>query len=290
MGARIQVKEMKLLYIPLTTATPQTDDLYKAFCKRCEVQWFWDNETIQNPDIIYSHSGGINPDVLRVLKREFKKCIITQWTGDYRSEGLNYYQQAGKYCDINFKADTANLYPELNCKFLPHGVADWQFREINPEAKGIIFIGNAYTHLPGGKERFELCQQLSKRNDFTWVGTGGNPEHIDFKEIPDWYNRHKFAISANLYYDAPGWFGNRPLMAMAAGCCTIIRKFPENDLFTDGISCMTYARNNEVTKFFDVLNIEVRGTSRERIAKAGQQLVRDNFTYDKIVDSYLKQL
>src|SRR3990167_7783250 len=286
---------MKLLYIPLPTATPQIDDLYKAFCKRCEVQWFWDNETIQNPDIIYSHSGGVNPDVLRVLKREFKKCIVTQWTGDYRPEGFDYYREAGKYCDINFKADTADLYPELNCKFLPHGVADWQFREINPEAKGIIFIGNAYTHLPGGKERYELCQQLSKRDDFTWVGTGGNPGHIDFKEIPDWYNRHKFAISANLYYDAPGWFGNRPLMAMAAGCCTLIREFPGyKDFAEDGKYYFAYDDNDEVLWLYDAMlrhpDILEATEWCNRVTKAGQQLVRGNFTYDKIVDSYLKQI
>jgi hypothetical protein len=284
---------MKLLYIPLPTATPETDDLYKAFRKRCEVKWYWDMDAgwmdRYYPDMVYIHSGA-TPNA-GFIRSRYPKAIITQWTGDYRPEGFDYYREAGKYCDINFKADTANLYPELNCKFLPHGVADWQFREINPEAKGIIFIGNAYTHLPGGKERYELCQELSKRNDFTWVGTGGNPSHIPFTEIPDWYNRHKFAISANLYYDAPSWCGNRPLMAMAAGCCVFIRHFPRMiSTFENADGYIAYADNEHLIDMLD--NIESTNDAEEiqHIIFHGQQLIRDNFTYDKIVDSYLKQL
>jgi len=283
---------MKLLYIPLSTATPETDDLYKAFCKRCEVKWYWDMEVgwvyRYYPDIVYIHSGA-TPNT-GFIKSRYPQAVVTQWTGDYRPEGFDYYREAGKYCDINFKADTANLYPEMNCKFLPHGVADWQFREINPEAKGIIFIGNTYTHLPGGKERYELCQELSKRDDFTWYGHGSPNGWLDYYKNPDVYNQHKFAISCSIYNDAPSYFGQRPLHAMAAGCCCIQRDFPDRGLFTDGVNCFVYSPGYDAL-FTELLD---RWYSAESIhldiRKAGQQLVRDNFTYDKIVDSYLKQL
>lgn len=290
---------MKLLYIPLLTATPETDDLYKAFCKKCDALWYWGNRSISAPDVIYFQSGAIPVPGVEIMKSINPKAIITQWTGDYRPEGFDYFREAGKYCDVSFKADLENLYPELNCKFLPHGVAEWQFREINPDAKGIIFIGNAYTHLPGGKERYDLCKELSKRDDFAWWGTGSPNGSIEYIKTPDEYNKHKFAICSSVYNDAKGYFGQRPLHAMAAGCCAIIRDFPNDyDFFPSIKTCIKYSP--EVETLYDlwyklsIADVDGNMLSEEQqtieIRKNGQQLIRDNFTYDKIVESYLKQI
>lgn len=264
---------MKILYIPLDTASPDTDDLYKAFKEYGETKFYWlPHLNVWHPDLIYIHSGSLTVSLLKLLKLCHPEAKIVQWTGDYRPEGLDYFRKYAQYCDISFKADTDYIY-DFETRYLPHGIADWQFREINPMAKGIIFIGRNYSQFPGAKQRFELCTELSKK-ELTWYGSP-NPE-ISFYSIPDEYNRHQFGIAQNIY-DAPGWIGNRPLMIMAAGCQCIIKKFPGiEDCFTDGYNCNIY---DDMPEFEYDLNIVERG----------QRLAR-NYTYDKIVKNIIDQL
>ena len=72
--------------------------------------------------------------------------------------------------DVTYLAAyTPELYPGMNVKWLPHGVADWNFRGVKKDSEGIVMIANNYTHFPGGKERNELAEILNKRNDpFVW--------------------------------------------------------------------------------------------------------------------------
>lgn len=284
---------MKLLYIPLNSSSP--DDLCKAFAKKHDVH-LWKNvdESVAfNPDIVYVHSGAVHLDLLRIVKKA-TKAIWTQWTGDHdEHKPLEPVLRYKDICDHTFLASGVGMKKHYEdalghpVHWLPHAVADWQFRAVKPDAEGIVFIGNNYTHFSGGKERFDLVQELNKRNDFRLYGNGwdgANP--IAWDKVPDAYNNSFAAISNNLINNVPLYFSNRPLNVMAAGTLCIMRRVPGiNIFFHGGENCFIYDSIEDVLSF-----LPVDRESRNGIALKGQKTVRENFMYEHIVERFEKAI
>ena len=76
---------MKLLYASINHAP---NDFYEAFKEKFGVQLYQGvNHAISwKPDIIHIHSGALNPEELRQIKKHINP-IVTQFTGD-ASTGL----------------------------------------------------------------------------------------------------------------------------------------------------------------------------------------------------------
>lgn len=276
---------MNLLYIPHPHSKPEEDDLYQSFRKITNAYWHHHPYSLlySKYDFIYLQSGGIGKFDLQVLKDENPQAKICQWTGDCRKHQIDNVMWCYDLCDINYLAAwQPELYPGM--RWLPHGVADWQFREINQKAEGIVFIGNAQLEFPGGKERYELCLELEKRKDFTWYGTP--KRQIPYRETPDVYNKHKFAIGASIFYDVPRYFSNRTLGAMAAGCCVFQREFPLLDYaFAGDFPVIPYSKNKDCIALINDFKIDWLP-----VAKHGQMLVRDNFHYDILAKQIINDL
>jgi hypothetical protein len=291
---------MKILYIPLNTSTPETDGFYKALKKKHgeEVEWYWDGydypgienykdinmDFLPNFDLIHLQSGTIKRKRLEELKHFNKSAIVTQWTGDYRPEPMEMITQYEGLVDITFLAAyTPGLYPKENVKWLPHGVDDWQFREVKKDAEGIVMIANNYPQFPGGKERAELNDLLKDRKDYTCYGSGfeNSKGVLDWYKAPDIYNNAKFAVGCNIYNDVPLYFSTRPLNAMAAGTCFFMKCFPRSEEIFDLMDCMFYNENLELQD-----KLHLSDYDRNRIAKQGQKKVKEKFHYDNIVKMY----
>lgn len=293
---------MKLLFIPLLPGNPETDDLYKAFCKKYEVHFYKHiNEAIAfQPDIVYIHSGALPLGRALAIKTA-TNALWTQWTGDC-AEGslLEPVLRYRNICDITFLACGDGLKKEYenelghHVHWLPHSVAEWQFRPVNPDAKGIVFVGNNYTHFSGGVERFTLNQELSKRDDFRLYGSGWHGTHpVKWESLPDIYNSAFIGLSNNLINNIPLYFSNRPLNVMAAGSLCLMRYVPGiEEYFTDGYDCVLYETIEEALNKINVHRsiTDPAISKRNVIAANGQRKVRQFFMYENIVEMYEKAI
>lgn len=275
---------MKILYIPLNTAIKEEDDFYLSLSKLHDVVWFWKNASVSKNkiDICHFQSGAIEPHLVRNIKKHWPNTLITQWTGDYRPEPMEMVTQYKGLVDITFMAaDVPYLYPDMNVKWLPHWVGDWQFREVNPNAEGVVMIANNYPQFPGGKEREELHNFLRQRKDYVCYGSGfeGSQGNVPYRKTPDIYNKFRFAVGGNIYNDAPKYFSNRPLAAMAAGGCFLWRDVKGFDY----PGCR-YFENGQAIYFIE--NLEFK---KEYIIQ-NQQWLKENFHSDVIVKKYLYEV
>jgi len=269
---------MRLLYVPPSSSNPLTDGLYKAFNKRCTVDHFWLQGTRGRPDLAYVQSGAVS---IELLKDMSDVCKVFQWAGDYRPEGIDHVRTYMQYCYKTFcAADVPELYPGMI--WLPHAVDYWQFRQVNEDAKGMVMIANDHSQFPGGKERQDLAEILKGRGDFTGYGSGFESS-LDWMKGPDVYNKSRFGIGGNIYNDARLYFSNRPLNAMAAGTCYIMRYVPGlEEVFTDGVHCLFWRTFQEALS-----HLTISDKIRNAIARDGQKKVRSEFMYDNFADKIL---
>lgn len=293
---------VKLLYIPLQTSTPETDDLYQAFRKECEV-FFWKVSEFRSPnhpigfkpDIVYVHSGALSLDTLQYVK-ENTKAVWAQWTGDCIEnqllEPVISYKGLFDYTFLSCGIGQKEIYEKAlghHVHWLPHAVADWQFRAVKDDAEGIVFVGNNYDHFSGSKERQELNRILSNRTDFRLYGSGWG-DHVkrkEWKDLPDTYNRAYIGIGANNINSVELYFSNRPLNIMAAGCLHLMRRVPGIERFFEHKEdCLLYDTNEEALKLIE--EMENEREQRNYIAGNGQKLMEDYFMYDNIVIQFLE--
>lgn len=293
----------KLLYIPLQTLIKEVDDLFIAFSKEYETHFWTDKESAIKfkPDVVYIHSGAIDVNVLMKVKRN-TKALWTQWTGDCRLELLKAVTDYKDLCDITFLACGEGYKKKYEKElkhsvyFLPHAVADWQFLPVKEDTKGIVMVANNYSHFPGGKERAKLAALLSKEfKDFQIIGNGWNsPQYnnkyiIDTSTVPRLYNASYIATGGNSFNNIKWYFSNRPLMAMAAGTCYIIRYVPGlEDFFTDEKDCVFYKKPQEVAWL--IKELAKNNKMRTRIAKSGQQKMRKYHKYENRVQEFTQAI
>lgn len=274
---------MKILYIPLDTSIKKEDDFYIALKKAGhEVVWYWDHTWLDEKiDVAHFQSGAIERRLIASIKRMCQ--VVTQWTGDYRPEPMEMVTQYQGLVDITFMAaEVPELYPNENIVWLPHWVGDWQFRDINPNAKGIVMFANNYPQFPGGRERAEMHELLSERDDYTCYGSGwGNAlPPVPYRETTEIYNNARFAVGCNIYNDVNKWFSNRPIIAMAAGCCFMWRKVPE-------MSYMDFTYNDNYA-LYDFLNVSWPNLLDR--AKAMQNFVKEKFHADNIIKMWENEI
>lgn len=278
---------MNILYIPPVGAVKEHDDFYLSLSKLHNVTWFWEytHQPIHDRwQVIHLQSGAIKYMTLKMLKQMNKPAIITQWTGDYRPEGLPEVRMYDGLVNFTFLAsNTPRQYPNQNVKWLPHWVGEWQFRPVNPDAEGIVMIANNYTHFPGGLERHEMNEMLRNRPDYKVYGSGftNSLGPVNYRDTPDIYNKFRFAVGCNIYNDVPKYFSNRPLAAIAGGSFFMWRHikqywwplcgYRDNDTLIQSINSMT--EKNRIIS-----------------AKNQQNFVRANFHSDVIVKKYLSMI
>jgi len=265
---------MKLLYIPPITEVKE--ELYTEFSKLCYVDHMWIDGTKSRPDLAYVQSGAASVDLLKDVANV---CPVYQWDGDYRPEGLPGVKNSLPYCDKTFNAAAINDYI-----WLPHGVADWHFKPVKHKAQGVVMIANHYGHFPGGVERHELGEILKKRGDFTGWGSGFG-RSLPYKQCASVNNNARFAIGGNIYNDVPKYFSNRPMNAMAAGTCYIMRYVPGlEEVFTDGVDCLFWRTFSEALS-----HLTISDKVRNKIAKTGQAKVWQNYRFKQFAEKIIKE-
>ncbi len=278
----------KLLFIPQDYHLQPHKPWFDAFSLHFETKYFTTpGEAVSfHPHYVFMQSSAIGGEIIHLLKDLGAKII--QWTGDARYELLS--EVINTPADITFLAAGVGQ-KEMYEKELQHPVyylqhAAHEFREVNKWASGIVFVGNNYDQFPGGKERNELCELLTKEfEDFNVFGSGynlpqyRNPATIPYDQVADLYNRSYISISASIFNDIEGYWSNRPLDIMAAGSCCLMRYSPNLEkYFKDGIDCMFYYSNEDAVQ--KIRFLKLHPWLRSEIANNGQWAVKRFHTYD----------
>jgi hypothetical protein len=297
----------KLLYLPLLyQGGNEQYDLYKAFSKVYEVAMIdhlnepHTNELLEEkvrtfqPDIVHMQvSDKIDLNMVKRLRNEFPGILWTQWTGDCRAEPLPLIVKFGQVIDATLLASglgQKKLYEQRqvkNVRYLQHAVADWQFIEPLPmsERKGIVMIANNYDqHDPSG-DRLELAQKLSDTfEDFIVYGSGW-PDSIRHGDPIPWVeqgitmNKAFITVGTNGINTVPGYWSDRPYIALAAGSPHLTRAVPSCTLPLLEYNTLDEAVHQIRTARIDPVSIE-------SIMRLGQLGVMKHDTFDHRVMEY----
>lgn len=297
----------KLLYLPLIyQGGNEQFDLYEAFSKVFEVKIHDHlNESYANdvlielmasfqPDIVHSQfSEKIDPRVIKKLRKQYPKVIWTQWTGDCRPKPLPLIVQFGKLMDATLLASglgQAEAYEEQgvkNIRYWQHAVAPWQFIKPLPakDRSGIVMVANNYDQTDPSGDRLELAKRLTLEfPDFTAYGSGW-PDDVRHGDPIPWtqqgvlYNRAFLTVGTNGINTVPGYWSDRPYIALAAGSPHLTHAVPGYNL-----PSFQYHNHDEAVKLIKTARFTPLET--DAIAKLGQEYVRDHETWDHRVIQY----
>lgn len=283
---------MKVLYIPLDfhrhDESPELfTDLVDALGGT--VYRSWEHAMVYQPDVILFH-GGLNPDELGTLKK-FLKVPVYMWTGDCRyipQESLMMYRDVVDAYLLPFEGRVKDRYQSIlgkPCYFQWEPIQNWRFKEPKEMQEGkVVFVGNLYDNLPGGKSRSEICSYLGARiKEFAAYGSGFDMS-ADNNNLPNFYNKSYIVIAENNMHDIGWYFTPRNIGGMAAGSCVVMRWFPDIEIFfKDGDNCFVYHHKYELLDIIQFLQINPE--VRNKVAKNGYDKVRSNFTVNNFAAS-----
>lgn len=247
--------------------------MFEAFCREFDCKYYEDGWFL--PDYVFMQSGAISKDEVLAIKNF--GATITQWTGDWRPEPLP--EVINTSADITLLASAIgqqHLYP--GSKYLQHAAS--VFLPVREDAEGISAIWNHYDQFEGGRERNGLADLLEKEfpEDFILRGSGGRCS-VQYHKTPEFYNQSYIGISHSICNDVEGYWSNRPLDIMAAGCCCLMRYSPNLEkYFTDDEDCVFYHSNEDAV--LKIRELKANPNRRNRIARKGQATVRNFHTYD----------
>lgn len=284
----------KLMFIPLDWELKAQPDWYISLCSQFDCFYYDDVKGIDPvPDYIWVQCGAMHQDILDRIK-ELTGAKVIQWTGNCNGALLEEVLIYKGIADVTLLASgigQKDLYEkELghHVGYLQHGMAPFNFLPVNEslDNRNIVFIGNNYDHFEGARERNELCLWLSKTfENFEVIGNGfnlpgyRNHRSCSYYDTPKIYNESYIAIAANCMNDIEGYWSNRCLDIMAAGCACLMRKTPNCEKwFTNWQDCVFYETKEEAVRHISTLLNDKQ--LRNTIANNGQKLIREKHTLD----------
>lgn len=307
---------MKLLYLPLVVngLIYANEQIYlaKAFSKKFEVEIFdFYNENghrgnklleiVQSfkPDVIHCQFQGtreIDPYILKLIKISYPKTIITQWTGDVRTEPISQMVEYGQYCDITFVCGKSLIkqYQDAglaDVRYWQNAVDKSQIGKLSKNHKGIVFCGGRYTTFPQSQERIDLIERFMKFSDFSVYGMGWETpaKLLDWNKQTELYQKSYLILGHNNVGGIEWWFSDRHIIAMASGRPHLCQYSPKlEELFEDGKECVFWRTIDEaVEKAHWLLKNPKIATE---IGIAGQKKVLKEYLWDTRVKEYIKEI
>ncbi len=256
------------------------------------------------PDIIFIQvqaDGIVSPHNMRELS---SYGFVINWTGDIRAGVPQWMELIGRTIQLttfsNMRDVNDCLKRRIPADWLEIGYDPEKYmpRLDSPPQRDICFMGNNYG--PGYFEmsnfRMEAVNKLHYhfRERFGVGGTGWtmatwnlNHDQVEESKV---YNGCKIGINIS-HFHAPKYSSDRLLRIMGSGCMALVHHFPQiEEMYTIGEHLDTFSTLDEmIDKCRYYLSHE---SERQKIAAAGQQFVRNNYTFDcmaqNIVKLYLK--
>ncbi len=279
---------MRLLYISIEY---KPNDFYDEFKKHFDVSLYKgvDHAIRFNPDHIHIHAGAIPRNELeQIVKNTSAK--VSQFTGDAGVQPLEPVLRHKGLIDITLLTAIEDVYNEVSpLKWISEAIKLDQVNAIKEGVTKIQFIGNYYDHLPEGKTRLELCQALAKRYPDRFEVYGSFPSGTNCKgSIPYEQSHKKYNDSyigiAQDNYNIHGYFSHRYLGIMGNTLCLGRRFKGADQYFQDGVNIVFWDTVDELLEKCDYYL--ANPSERFRIAKNGQELVKNNYLYSHWVERF----
>jgi len=246
------------------------------------------------------HDGQhITAAVLSEARAERPEMVVVNWNGDAHESGLigSTILEVLRYVDLQTVVNTAVLpvYERQGIR-----AAYWQIGYKDPAEPytgpipewDVLFLGNCYND-----ERHALIRALQSIGGLrlgvygNCPGTAGNT-HYDFALSTALYQRCQIAVS-DTYPGTEGFVSNRLFQALAAGAFVMQQHSPRLDELTGLKAGTHYVEWTDLSdlkrKIRKWRNSDGKGL-RRKIAEAGQEYVRREFSYDAQVRKLLEML
>lgn len=294
---------MKTLLVPLDFHRHKEDDrlfldMQLAFHQYGECMMYEgnvDQAIAYKPDLVF-YQGSVDHEDCLKIKME-TKCKWATWTGDVRYAPMQYLMQARAFTDVFFFPFSGNLlsnYRKLlktRCVFIFEPIQEWRYVAPKYLAEGpVSFVGNVYTHLPGGDVRNELQSFVSAgHHKLDLYGEGMERGKIDKYLVPEIYNNSFAGIAENNWSDIDSYFTPRNLSIMAAGSCCLAKTFPGIQYhFTSWVDCVYY---NDKYELIDVIAfLKANPGVRNEIARNGHEHVLSNYNMTIFAKKFIEAL
>jgi glycosyltransferase involved in cell wall biosynthesis len=233
----------------------------------------------------------INAANLSAARAQKPDMVIVNWNGDAHEQGLT----SPEIMDV---LEHVDLQTVVNAKVLPvyevAGIkaAYWQIAYKDPAephqgivpAHDVVFLGNCYS---SARERLvAVLNELGSNG--TDVGLYGScpgaigNNHYSFAEGRALYERCKIAIS-DTFPGTVAFVSNRLFQALAAGAFVLHQRTPELDEYTGlkaGVHYIEWGNLRGLKTLVKTWAAPDMDQARAKIAQAGREFVRENFSYD----------
>jgi len=301
---------MKVLYLGLMTGDNGFTKAFRNNCSdyyeiNCGVKLF--NEEVKtvanehNPDLVFIQIQTPNIITEKTVKT-LKKCgaFVINWTGDVRSPIPQWYYDIGKHIDLTCFSNMTDVREfrtvGLKSEYLEIGYDPEIYKPEGNiiETKEIIFMGNNYgaDFFPLSKMRIEMIDFL--KNTYPdrfavygngWSNCSGNFNNSQ-KDEAAVYRGCKLAINLS-HFDYERYNSDRILRIMGSGamCLTKNYKGIKKD-YTNGVNLVVWNDFDELKILID--NYLDNEYLRKKIAKKGNKLVDQKFTFDKMCKNIIK--
>lgn len=265
------------------------------------------NEEVQNitlqfkPDLVFIQiqaSNIISEQTVKILKGT--GAFVVNFTGDVRHPIPQWFYEIGKHIDLTLFSNMTDVKQfrndGLKADYLEIGYDPEIFKPEGDKllTRDIVFLGNTYGagFFPLSKMRIQMVAFLKYHypHDFGLYGNGwevcnGNFNHSQHEEAK-LYRGAKIAINLS-HYDYERYNSDRILRIMGTGtplCLTKNYKGLKED-YSPGVNVATWDDFDELKQNIDfyLKNEKIR----KEIALHGNELVKNTFTFDNMIDNII---
>lgn len=284
----------RVLYLPLNSLEIRQTGMEKAFLEngfRLRVfdfrnaararRKFMEQTFIQQvrefrPDWIHMQLQFTNllpPSAVAQARALMPRAIITNWTGDCRSEANHYFTRMSEHVDLSLISSEGQLplYRSAGCQNVEYwqiGVDPHTFHPLSADDRtdlkrryrhDVAFCASNTPHyaFPASTFRRALAQAMHDRYGirFGLYGSGwgriGRGE-VHYYKQNEVYNASKIALSVNHFNDVRMYFSDRQLITMASGAMVICHYIPGlEEYFENGKDLVWFTNRNECFQLMD---------------------------------------
>lgn len=233
----------------------------------------------------------INEGVLSRCRQVCPNMVVVNWNGDAHEDGLISPEVLGllRYVDLQtvVNAKVLPVYKKkgINAAYLQIGYKAPVGELPKTRRHTVVWLANCYS-----QRRVEIAELLNSLN--ISVGIYGNcpgsvgHTHYDFAMSAALYKACALTVS-DTYPGTEGFVSNRLFQALGAGAFVLQQYSPRLEEFTGLCAGVHFAEWRDIE---DLRRLIPQWLSpkykkdRARIAKAGQQFILENYTYDRIVE------
>lgn len=303
---------MKLLHIGLCVQPPPINGFQKAFIDILGAENYAEVSTGHSslnseavrlfdafkPDIVFMQIQA--PDIISkstVKHFALQGAKVINWTGDVRDRVPNWMLELAPYCTTSFSNMTdvrAVKARNFKAEYLEIGYDPEIYTPEGDKAfcPEVVFMANNYgNQFPLSNYRSQLVANLKGLDSrFGLYGNGWNNANGNIntsqREEARFYRGAKIGINCS-HFSYERYSSDRLLRILGSGCFCLTHKYPgiEQD-YTHGEHLVVF--DNFVDLQHKLVYYLDNDEERNRIAKAGEDLVRNRNTFKHQVENILK--